>query len=216
MATFGVTFVVGSSVQRIEDLEQVFYSYFDGMLSRIEDRTLITVYREGVSGTTVAKQLVLELESALTVSIISVDLDLVDISEIARRASRTRQNVQQLVTGIRGPGAFPIPLGTPGGKRIWDWASVNDWFRGWHRAIDDERLLDRTEVAIVNAWLAERRSAVLIQVYPGNPPLDPSVSVWRVYSNALRASRDAHGKRRAAMERERIIGFDLSATRTGI
>lgn len=215
LATFGVTFIVGSSVQRIEDLEQAFYDFFDGTLSRTEDRILITVYREGINGTTVAKQLALDLESTLKTSIISVDLDLVDTTEIARRTSRTRQNIQQLVTGARGPGAFPIPLGTPGGKRIWDWASVNDWFRNWRGAIDNELLLDRTEVSMVNAWLGERKSTVLIQVNPGNPPLDPSVSVWRVYSNTSSAPSGAHRAKRSASARRSLVEFDLSVAAGG-
>jgi DNA-binding IclR family transcriptional regulator len=51
-----------------------------------------------------------------------IDQDLVSVSDIARRVSRTRESVRLLIDGKRGPGGFPAPLGTVGdGIRIWPW-----------------------------------------------------------------------------------------------
>lgn len=175
MTVFGVTFVA-TSTQDLERLELAFNEKFDGTISRTDGRLLVTVYRDGSYGHVVAKGLALELESALDVDIDSVDQDLVDIPEVARRTSRSRQNVQQLATGIRGSNNFPTPLGAPGGKRIWDWATINEWFRTHQGVGDDETWLSRADVAIVNAWLVERKSVSLIEVRPGESQLDASVA----------------------------------------
>ena len=180
MTTFGVTFVA-EATQELADLELAFDSAFEGLISRSENRLLITVYREGTHGSPVAKSVALDLEPILDVSIISVDQDLVDIPEIARRTSRTRQSVQQLVTGIRGSNDFPTPLGAPGGKRIWDWSSVNEWFRSHQAPVDEEVWLSRSDVAIVNAWLAERKSVSFIEVSSGGSRLDEYTAVWLMH-----------------------------------
>ena len=58
-----------------------------------------------------------------------VDQDLVSVSDIARRAGRTRESVRLLVDGERGPGGFPPPLGIVGeGIRVWPWSVVLEWF----------------------------------------------------------------------------------------
>jgi hypothetical protein len=97
-----------------------------------------------------------EVEATLGVRIAEVDLDLVDIPEIAQRLLRSRQSVQQLVTGVRGPGGFPAALGAPGGIRVWDWTTVAQWLQ----AVNIGEVLDiglaRVDVMRVNAWLATR------------------------------------------------------------
>ncbi|MFQ5845167.1 MAG: GTPase RsgA, partial [Planctomycetota bacterium] len=56
--------------------------------------------------------------------------DLVTASEIARRARRSRQSIQQLVEGTRGPGGFPPPVSSLTKRSpIWRWAEVAQWFR---------------------------------------------------------------------------------------
>jgi hypothetical protein len=188
LTTFGVTFEARGS-QGLEDLELAFVGVFDGLISRTDGRLLITVYGEGVCGHAVAKSLALELESVLDISIVCVDQDLVDIPEIAHRTSRTRQSIQQLVTGVRGSNDFPTPLGAPGGKRIWDWSSVNEWLRAHQRIADDEVWLSRADVAIVNAWLIERKSVSRIEMHPGGSRLDEHTAVWLVYNQPRPAAR---------------------------
>jgi hypothetical protein len=214
LATFGVTFVVARPVLDLDGLEQAFYESHDGLISQSDGRILITVYGEGTNGSVVAKSLAIELESTLEISITSVDQDLVDIPEIARRTSRSRQNILQLATGSRGPRTFPVPLGTPGGKRIWDWASVDEWFRNWRGSSDGERWLTRAEVSIVNAWLSERKSVSLIQVQPGNSPLDASAAVWLVYTGYPHARRSPwqEQERKQSVVERRLSGLKISAS----
>lgn len=55
--------------------------------------------------------------------------DLVPASVIAQRTGRTRQSVQQLISGKRGPGNFPAPAAWPDKRhRLWHWGAVAAWF----------------------------------------------------------------------------------------
>jgi hypothetical protein len=52
------------------------------------------------------------------------------MAEIARRANRSRENIRQLVAGLRGPGGFPPPVANLKQKSpIWRWADVEAWLR---------------------------------------------------------------------------------------
>src|SRR5690625_502286 len=51
--------------------------------------------------------------------------DLVTSAEIARRLGRSRQSVQQLISGARGGGGFPLPIAGVTAKTIlWSWQEV--------------------------------------------------------------------------------------------
>jgi hypothetical protein len=57
--------------------------------------------------------------------LLRVDQNLVSVSDIAQRIGRTRESVQLLVDGKRGPGRFPPPIGVVGdGIRVWPWSVV--------------------------------------------------------------------------------------------
>jgi hypothetical protein len=157
MLTFGITFVVTDPNASLDVIEQNFYSKFDGVLSRSAGRVLITVYGDGVHGPATAMRLARDLEFTLQITIDSVDQDLVDTGEISRRVSRSRQNIRQFAMGERGPQGFPAPLGSPGGKRIWDWASVSKWLCRHSYLEKEEHLLSREETSIVNSWLFSRK-----------------------------------------------------------
>jgi hypothetical protein len=82
--------------------------------------------------------------------------DLVSQSEIARRASRSRQQIHQYITGERGAGRFPPPVchiseGTP----LWMWCAVARWLRE-NNIISEMMLQDAKEVAAINAALELR------------------------------------------------------------
>ncbi len=72
-----------------------------------------------------------EVESAgIGVMVLRVEPDeLVTMAEIAHRAERSRENIRQLATGLRGPGGFPPPVANLTKKSpIWKWADVASWF----------------------------------------------------------------------------------------
>lgn len=65
--------------------------------------------------------------------------DLVTSAEIARRLDRSRQSVQQLISGARGDGDFPLPVaGVTAKTMLWSWQEVVGWF------IKNGKLKDRS------------------------------------------------------------------------
>lgn len=60
--------------------------------------------------------------------------ELVSAAEIARRTSRTRASISQLIEGERGPGSFPPPHSWIGGRPLWQWVDVAAWFAKQQRA----------------------------------------------------------------------------------
>lgn len=143
-----------------EQLSQLFYEEFDGLLAETQGRLLVQINASTALGAHEALRRTIEdVERVLPVRVQEVDGDLVDIPEIADRIGRSRQNVQQLVTGQRGHGAFPPPVATPGGIRIWDWESVAQWLIEAGVSDVHDVGASRTDVARANAWLATRQEA---------------------------------------------------------
>ena len=54
--------------------------------------------------------------------------ELVNAADIARRTGRSRASISQLIEGQRGPGSFPPPRTSIGGRPVWDWLDVARWF----------------------------------------------------------------------------------------
>ncbi len=87
-----------------------------------------------------------------------MDLEqLVTASEIARRFGRSRQSVQQLITGARRPGAFPEPADWVRGARLWSWPAVERWAAEALGAAGAPRPSDMDFVAALNGALQTRR-----------------------------------------------------------
>lgn len=140
----------------MEAVERSFYEHFDGLVALSFGRLLVTLYMdEQRNGVSAAKCAAIELHKRLRVVATRIDRDLVDASEIARRIDRTRESVRQIINGTRHKGeSFPTPLGAPNGKKIWEWAIVNEWLR--RNVLDtaeSEFYLNRDEMTVVDNWL---------------------------------------------------------------
>jgi predicted DNA-binding transcriptional regulator AlpA len=62
-------------------------------------------------------------------TVVRVEPDsLVPASAIAERMGRTRQSVDMLIKGQRGPGSFPPPVAGASRHPLWRWSEVEDWF----------------------------------------------------------------------------------------
>ena len=66
-----------------------------------------------------------DLES-IGVTIVRIDLDLVNLSDIAERTETTRETVRLWSTGARR-GNFPTPFTVAGASKLWAWVDVYDW-----------------------------------------------------------------------------------------
>ena len=66
--------------------------------------------------------------------------ELVWASEIAERTGRSRQSIDQLVRGQRGPGNFPAPVSHATRNPLRRWSDVEAWFAEYEgRPADTER-----------------------------------------------------------------------------
>lgn len=71
-----------------------------------------------------------DVESVPGVRVERVEFDeLLTATAIAERIGRTRQSVQQLISGKRGPGGFPPPAEWVVGTKVWEWLKVAGWVR---------------------------------------------------------------------------------------
>jgi predicted DNA-binding transcriptional regulator AlpA len=75
------------------------------------------------------------------VEVLHVDPDeLVWASEIAERTGRSRQSIDMLIRGQRGPGNFPSPASHATRNPLWRWSEVDAWFATYEgRPADSER-----------------------------------------------------------------------------
>ncbi|MFI8365027.1 hypothetical protein ACIGD1_33365 [Streptomyces sp. NPDC085612] len=140
----------------LEVVEESFYEHFDGLVAVSFGRLLLTVYADGHrNGVVAARCVAVEIYDKLNVIVRRMDRDLVDASEIARRIDRTRESVRQIISGERRKGQdFPTPLGAPNGKRIWEWAVVDEWLKSnVPEVADSEVYLCRDEMTAVDNWL---------------------------------------------------------------
>jgi hypothetical protein len=88
-----------------------------------------------------------------------VDQDLVSVTDIAQRASRTRESVRLLVEAKRGPGGFPVPVGVVGDQiKVWPWSEVRDWFDKVLGIDLGENGVPPLTAAVLDVGFATRRS----------------------------------------------------------
>lgn len=99
-----------------------------------------------------------DVESVEGLEVLHVDPDeLVWASEIAERVGRSRQSVDQLIKGQRGPGGFPAPASHATRNPLWRWSEVDAWFEAYEgRRADTER---SAVLGAINGALQARRSA---------------------------------------------------------
>jgi hypothetical protein len=83
---------------------------------------------------------------------------LVAIPDIAKRLKVNRETVRSWVNGSRGPGGFPVHVGSLGGgdrgpTRVWTWARVNQWLDDVYRLGDGTTYPSDVQIARVNSLL---------------------------------------------------------------
>lgn len=156
MREFTVAVVVEGVELSDDVLEALFDAMPDAVPSAIDGVTTVSAPVEADEALGAALAVVESLRTTLPGGrVVRIDQDLVSVSDIARRTGRSRESVRLLVSGTRGPGAFPGPVGVVGdGIRIWPWAVVADWFRDALGQDLGERGIPPDVAAAVDAWLA--------------------------------------------------------------
>ncbi|NDL65130.1 helix-turn-helix transcriptional regulator [Acerihabitans arboris] len=100
-----------------------------------------------------------DIESAeLGAKVVSVDADLVGLSDIAELSDMSRQAVAMLKDGTRGSGDFPSPVQRiKGVSPLWRWADVAEWLAATGRLHPDIAVNAR-QLDIINMALQLRES----------------------------------------------------------
>jgi predicted DNA-binding transcriptional regulator AlpA len=101
----------------------------DATFSTKGDLTFADFDREAESLVDAVTSAIESVESIDDLEVLHIDPDeLVWAAEIADRSGRSRQNVDQLVKGQRGPGDFPAPASHATRNPLWRWSEVEAWF----------------------------------------------------------------------------------------
>lgn len=124
-------FVVDGISVDDETAVAVLVDTFDGVLSDSRGLHRLAVSSVGTSALDALERLLLELRLKIpALAVLRTDPDLVGIPDIAERTDRTRQSVQQWVSGNRNADrSFPPPEGCAGRSLVWRWADVNSWLK---------------------------------------------------------------------------------------
>ncbi|MFJ8488523.1 hypothetical protein ACIRBZ_09050 [Streptomyces sp. NPDC094038] len=130
MMEYEFHFVVDGISVEDDEAAGIVSDTFDGLLSRHRGRHFLEVSESGASAIDAAHRIVVRLRKALPrLRLLRLAPDLVGVSDIAERAERSRQNVQQWVSGERRQDKqpFPDPEGISGRSPVWRWGDVNVW-----------------------------------------------------------------------------------------
>ena len=81
------------------------------------------------------------------------DCNLVTQAEIGRRSGRSRQVINQYISGKRGPGGFPSPVcQITDNVPLWAWCEVAFWLRS-NNMITEQELVDARDIEMINVIL---------------------------------------------------------------
>ncbi len=104
-----------------------------------------------------------EVETVSGLTVVSIENDeLVWASEIAERIGRSRQSIDMLIDGRRGPGGFPEPAVVTRRNPLWNWADVAVWLAAYGIPVeaDSERA---AVIAVINGALQIRRNLATVE-----------------------------------------------------
>lgn len=121
------TTVTGLDLDDIAQLDTLYTDDFTILASEVDGVTSIDVEIDAETGEDALQTLVDRARSVAGVVIVRVDLDLVNIPEVALRLNVSRESVRLWVEGERGNGDFPRHRSTVGNQKVWAWADVYAW-----------------------------------------------------------------------------------------
>ena len=98
-----------------------------------------------------------QIETVPGLQVLRVEPDeFVWAADIASRTGRSRQNIDQLIKGERGPGTFPAPLIGNRRNPLWRWLEVQKWFAEYEHFPINEEL--SSAVGAINGALESRNN----------------------------------------------------------
>ncbi|MCC5926326.1 MAG: hypothetical protein JJU41_07160 [Bacteroidetes bacterium] len=164
MKNYNFTLVLDSGIEINDATENMLFEAGcdDALLLRRNGIIYLDFDREGATLSEAVRSAIKQVEcDSTTVQVKRVEpSDLVTSAEIARRLNRSRQSVQQLISGSRGNGTFPVPLaGVTTKTMIWSWVHVCKWLLDNSKITDASVYDDAVAMKQINDIL-EARSTV--------------------------------------------------------
>lgn len=156
MPTYSVSILL-ENVELTDDvLDALFARIEDAVPSSVNGVVKVTAPVEAADDESAAFGFIEQVQAALPdATVLRLDQDLVSITDIAERTSRSRESIRLLVDAKRGPGQFPPPIGTIGGGiRVWPWSVVVTWFREVLHDDLEEYAVSPETAALVDACLS--------------------------------------------------------------
>lgn len=159
MTTFNVSLVIEGLELTDQNLDRLFEILPEAVPASIGGVVTVTSPVDAADGESASLALAdVIMASFPGATALRLDQDLVSISDIAERTERSRESIRLLVDAKRGPGGFPMSIGTVGdGIRVWPWATVLDWFASSLGEDLGEQGVMPEVAAVVDACLAARR-----------------------------------------------------------
>ena len=142
MKTFEFTLVLENIDELSDQMEDALFQAGcdDALLSFRNGIAYLEFDRESENLESAIISAIRQVEDAgLSLSIKRVEpSDLVTSAEIARRLNRSKQSIQQLISGSRGSGDFPSPIaGVTAKTMLWSWQEVTAWFIEKGKLVDE-------------------------------------------------------------------------------
>ena len=158
MSTFEFELVVtGLNLDDDDQMDALYARADDATASGDGKSTVVGIEREADSLLDAVVSAIADVEADRAIRVLRIQPDeFVWASEIAERTGRSRQNIDQLIRGQRGPGAFPPPVHGSTRNPLWRWDEVVGWFASYDGSAhaDPER---STVLGAINAALEARR-----------------------------------------------------------
>jgi len=99
--------------------------------------------------------------------------DLVSVTDIGDRVGVTREAVRNWSAGKRGPGGFPVPVGSPSDYKVWEWSSVHAWLRHHMGVWDGLDMPNHVEYGVIDKEANQRSTQ-----HPTTAETAQDVSEW--------------------------------------
>lgn len=163
MKSFEFTLVLENKIELSDQLEDALFQAGcdDALLSSRNGITYLEFDRDAENLESAIISAIQEVEQAgLALSVKRVEpSDLVTSAEIARRLNRSKQAIQQLISGARGMGDFPSPIaGVTAKTMLWSWQEVTAWFMGKGKFVDKSIVENAKTIKQLNESLDTRKN----------------------------------------------------------
>lgn len=163
MKTYEFTLVLESKIGLTDQMEDAVFEAGcdDATLSFRNGIAYLEFDREAKSLEVASISAIHQIEqTGLPLSVKRVEpSDFVTSAEIARRLKRSKQSIQQLISGNRGDGDFPLPIaGVTSKTMLWSWQEVVQWFLEKNKLTDKSMYENATTLKQLNESLDARKN----------------------------------------------------------